>query len=70
REAIPDIGLDSILLETDSPWLSPAPHRGKTNESARIPHIRDCVAATLGTTPEEVERITDRTAASLFGFPA
>ncbi len=70
REAIPEIGLDSILLETDSPWLSPAPHRGKTNESARIPHIRDCVAATLGTTPEEVERITDRTAASLFGFPA
>lgn len=68
REALPEIGLDKILLETDSPWLSPAPHRGQTNESARIPHIRDCVAATLGVTPEEVGTATDRAAARLFKF--
>lgn len=66
REALPEIGLDRIVLETDSPWLSPAPKRGQTNESARIPYIRDCVAATLGVTPEEVERATDKAAARLF----
>ncbi len=68
REALPEIGIDRILLETDSPWLSPAPRRGERNESARIPLIRDCVAATLGITAEEVEKTTDRSAARLFGF--
>lgn len=69
REALPEIGIDRIVLETDSPWLSPAPKRGERNESARIPYIRDCVATTLGLNPEEVERITDQNAAELFGFP-
>ncbi len=66
REALPEIGIDRILLETDSPWLSPAPKRGQTNESARITYIRDCIAATLGVTPEEVEETTDKNAAKLF----
>ena len=68
RAALPAIGLDRMLLETDSPWLSPAPLRGRQNESARIPYIRDCVAATLGVTPEEVEQVTDRSASRIFGF--
>lgn len=66
REALPEIGIDRILLETDSPWLSPAPKRGQTNESARITYIRDCIAATLGITPEAVEETTDKNAAELF----
>ncbi|MCM1370183.1 MAG: TatD family hydrolase [Candidatus Amulumruptor caecigallinarius] len=68
REALSEIRLDRILLETDSPWLSPAPKRGMTNESARIPYIRDCVASVLGVSPLEVETVTDASAASLFGF--
>lgn len=66
REALPEIGLDRILLETDSPWLSPAPKRGETNESARIPYIRDCIATTLGVTPTAVEKTTDKAAGTLF----
>lgn len=66
REALPEIGIDRIVLETDAPWLSPAPKRGITNESARIPYIRDCVASTLGLTNEEVERITDQNASKIF----
>lgn len=66
REALPEIGLRKMLLETDSPWLSPAPKRGQRNESARIPYIRDCIATTLGVTPDEVERITDNNATTLF----
>ena len=69
REALPAIGIDRIILETDSPWLSPVPHRGKTNESCRIPHIRDKVAETLGLSPEETERITDRNADIFFPNP-
>lgn len=66
REALPEIGLDRILLETDSPWLSPAPKRGQLNESARIVFIRDKVAEVLGVSSEEVERATDASASSLF----
>lgn len=68
REALPEIGLDRILLETDAPWLSPAPKRGQRNESSRIPYIRDKVAEVLEISPELVERTTDASAASLFKF--
>ena len=68
REALSEIGLDRILLETDAPWLSPAPMRGQRNESARIPFIRDKVAEVLGVSREEVERVTDLSAAHLFNF--
>lgn len=68
REALPVIGLDRMLLETDSPWLSPAPLRGRQNESSRIPYIRDCIASVLGVPPAEVERVTDDAAILIFGF--
>ncbi len=66
REALPEIGLDRIVLETDAPWLAPTPHRGTTNESAYIPLIRDKVAEVLGKTPAEVEDITDHNANAIF----
>lgn len=80
REALPEIGLDRILLETDAPWLAPVPMRGRRNESAFIPHIRDCVAATLRAagaigpaglplTTADVESLTDLSAKKIFGFP-
>lgn len=68
REALPEIGIDRIVLETDSPYLAPVPHRGETNESAYIPLILRKVADTLGIAPDEAERITDRNAMRLFGM--
>lgn len=68
REALPEIGIDRILLETDAPWLSPVPFRGRRNESSRIPYIRDKVAEVLEIAPGEVERISDYSASRLFGF--
>lgn len=68
REALPEIGIEKIVLETDAPYLAPAPHRGSRNESSYIPVIRDKVAETLGLTPEEVERITDRNASEIFNW--
>lgn len=66
REALPEIRLEKIVLETDSPYLSPVPHRGKRNESSYIPYIRDCVANCLGIDKEEVERTTDHNADIFF----
>ena len=65
---LPVIGLDRLLLETDAPYLTPVPHRGKRNESAYIPHINDFIAKAMGVTPEAVSNATDRNAASLFGL--
>ena len=67
-QLLPVIGLDRLLLETDSPYLAPVPNRGKRNESANIPHINDFVARTLGVTPEAVSTTTDRNASTLFGL--
>lgn len=68
REALSEIGLEKTVLETDAPWLSPAPFRGRTNESSRIPVIADKVADVLGVPVDEVERITDSNAAKIFGL--
>lgn len=68
REALPEIGLGRILLETDAPWLSPVPYRGQLNESARIPFIRDKVAEVLEVAHQTVEKVTDDSAAKLFRF--
>lgn len=63
---LPVIGLDRILTETDSPYLSPAPYRGKRNESARIPLIVNTIASALGETFETVAAITSNNAYSFF----
>ena len=62
------IGLDRMLLETDSPYLAPVPMRGKRNESACLPYIRDKVASLLAVEPGEVERATDANSRKVFGL--
>lgn len=47
-DVLPQIGINRILTETDSPYLAPVPHRGKRNESAYIPLIAACIARHLG----------------------
>lgn len=66
REALPEIGIDRILLETDAPYLAPSPHRGERNDSSLIVFVRDKIAEVLGITPAEVEKITDDNAIELF----
>ena len=65
-ETLPAIGLARILLETDCPYLTPVPHRGKRNESAYVPYIAQKVADTLGVSIDEVSETTDRNAQNLF----
>jgi TatD DNase family protein len=65
-ELVGVVGLQHVLLETDSPYLAPVPHRGKRNEPAYLALVRDHLAATLGTTPAAVEEATDASARALF----
>jgi len=62
----PDIPIERILLETDSPYLSPTPLRGSVNESANIPLIAAELARIKGIPIREVASITTRNAKNLF----
>ncbi|MCM1033715.1 MAG: TatD family hydrolase [Odoribacter sp.] len=68
RDVLPDIGLDRILLETDSPYLAPVPRRGKRNESAFLPFIAAHIAASLDVTAAHVDEVTSCSASKLFGL--
>lgn len=66
RDVLPSIGVDRILLETDSPYLAPVPNRGKRNESAYLVHICAHIAQHLGKTTTEVAEATSANAENLF----
>lgn len=68
RQVVPSIPSDRLLLETDSPYLAPVPHRGKPNESAYLVHIARTVADALNKDIEEVAGITSANSLALFGF--
>ena len=61
-----EISLENTVLETDSPYLAPVPHRGKRNEPAYIPLIASKVAALTNKSVEEVRNVTTQNAMNLF----
>ncbi len=67
---IENVSLESIVLETDSPYLSPEPNRGKTNESSNIPLIARRIAEIKNISLEEVRDITTKNAILLFDLPS
>lgn len=67
-ETVKHIPLERILLETDSPYLTPVPHRGERNESSYIPLIAGKIAAQKNITIEEVAYTTTRNAERLFNI--
>jgi TatD DNase family protein len=68
RQVIQQLPLESLLIETDSPFLTPVPHRGKRNEPAFVAHIADKIAEIHMTTREQVAEITSANANRLFGW--
>ena len=62
--------LDRLLVETDGPFLTPIPYRGKRNEPAYIPHIVDALAGLRQMSTSEIARITTENAVRLFRLPA
>ncbi len=67
-EIVRAVGLERLVLETDAPYLSPVPYRGKRNESSYVPHIAQAVAVALEIPVEEVARVTTENARKLFGL--
>lgn len=65
-EVVEKIPLENIVLETDAPYLAPAPFRGKRNESAFLPHTAEKLAGIHGLPVEEVAAITTGNARRLF----
>jgi TatD DNase family protein len=67
-EILPKIPLDRLVLETDAPYLTPEPHRGKRNEPAFTTYVADKMADILGLSRSDVESITTQNANRLFGI--
>ncbi len=63
------VPLDRLLIETDCPYLTPEPHRGRRNEPAYVWYVAGAVARARGMPAEEVARITAENAARLFRLP-
>lgn len=69
HELVNEIPFNRLLIETDSPYLTPMPHRGKRNEPAYIKFIAEEIARLTGHTTDDVERTTAQNARDLFGIP-
>ncbi len=68
RDACAVVPLDRLLVETDSPYLAPVPHRGKPNEPAFVPVVGAAVSAATGVSVGEIATATSRNAALIFGW--
>lgn len=69
RDDLPAVvPLSRIVLETDSPYMAPVPHRGKRNESAYVADVMRCLAASYGVSDDEVAQQTNRNVERIFGI--
>jgi TatD DNase family protein len=67
-QVIESAGISNIILETDSPYLAPVPHRGQRNESSYLGFINYKVATIFGLSAAEVANITTSNAIRLFNL--
>ncbi len=68
REALREQGMERLMLETDAPYLTPVPHRGKANEPAFMRHTAEAAALLLGVPLDELAKKTTANARSFFGL--
>lgn len=66
KETVKKVGLENIVLETDSPYLAPVPYRGKLNQPAYVKHIAEYLAELLSVSVEEVDKITTQNAKKVY----
>lgn len=69
RDVAREVPLERCLIETDSPYLAPMPHRGKLNTPAWVPHVAEALATAKGLSVDEVADATRRNFERLFGLP-
>lgn len=68
KSFLKDIPLDKILVETDSPYLSPEPFRGRKNEPKMVQYVIDKIAFEIGVSSDELKRITTENAKRFYGL--
>ena len=68
KEVALDMPLDKLLLETDTPYLTPAPYRGKENQPSYIKYVAEEIAKIKNTQYETIAKITSENAERLFGI--
>jgi TatD DNase family protein len=66
KETVETVPMERILLETDSPYMAPEPHRGSRNDSSYIPYVVQKIAELKEISTDEVESITWENAMRLF----
>lgn len=69
REVARRVPLDRLLIETDSPYLAPVPHRGQPNEPKLVAYVARCIAGLRGMDPGELAAVTGENYFRLFGVP-
>ncbi len=70
REVVRKVPLERMFVETDSPYLTPVPHRGKRNEPAYVRFVAETISRVKEVPLAKVALITSRNARDLFGLPA
>jgi len=68
QKTVKDIALDQIVVETDAPYLTPPPNRGKRNEPQYVKHIAKFLAELQGATLDSIAEATTQNARALFGI--
>ena len=66
-ELLREVPQDRLLVETDSPYLAPVPHRGKRNEPAHVVHVTEAVARLVDRDPADLARATTENARRFYG---
>ncbi|MCA9675940.1 MAG: TatD family hydrolase [Myxococcales bacterium] len=69
RDAVKEVPLDRILVETDCPYLAPIPMRGRRNEPSYVVHTARVVAECAGVSLDELARVTVSNTCAVFGLP-
>ena len=68
KETVQEVPIESLVLETDCPYLSPEPNRGKRNSSLNLKYVAAAIAELKGITLEEVIQITSENAERIYGI--
>jgi TatD DNase family protein len=66
KEVVEMAPLEQMVLETDAPYLTPAPNRGQRNDSRQLVYVVDMIAGLKGISPEEVVKVTEENARRLY----